>query len=48
MYNVGLLYEHGLGVSPDHEKAEEWLTKARDAGYEPAAEMLVKLNSNNN
>ena len=47
MYNVGLLYEYGLGVTQDHAKALEWLTKAQDAGYEPAESMLVKLNSNN-
>ena len=44
MYNVGLLYEYGLGVSQDHEKAIEWLTKAQDAGYEPAKTMLTELN----
>ena len=44
MYNVGLLYEYGLGVSQDHEKAVEWLTKALDAGYEPAKVMLSELN----
>lgn len=43
MYNVGLLYEFGLGVSRDHEKAVEWLTKALDAGYEPAAAKLEEL-----
>ncbi len=40
MYNVGLLYEYGLGVSPDHEEAVEWLTKALNAGYEPAKIIL--------
>lgn len=44
MYNVGLLYEYGLGVSQDHEKAVEWLTKSHDAGYEPAKIMLSELN----
>lgn len=44
MYNVGLLYEYGLGVSQDHEKAVEWLNKAVDAGYEPAKTMLSDLN----
>ena len=47
MYNVGLLYEYGLGVSKDHDKAVEWLTKALDAGYSPAKEMLLQLNNNN-
>ena len=45
MYNVGLLYEFGLGVSRDHEKAVEWLTKALDAGYEPAAAKLEELSA---
>ena len=44
MYNVGLLYEYGLGVSRDHDKAVEWITKAVDAGYEPAKAMLTELN----
>ncbi len=45
MYNLGLLYESGLGVSRDHEKAIEWLTKAKEAGYEPASAMLSDLNT---
>lgn len=47
MYNVGLLYEYGLGVSPDHEEAIKWLTKALDAGYEPAKIMLDELTKEN-
>lgn len=47
MYNLGLLYEYGLGTAQDHEKAIEWLTKANESGYEPAGEMLSKLSSNN-
>ena len=43
MYNVGLLYEYGLGTSKDHAKAIEWVTKALDAGYEPAKAMLEEL-----
>ena len=43
MYNVGLLYEYGLGTSKDHAKAIEWVTKAQDAGYEPAKAMLEEL-----
>ena len=46
MYNVGLLYEFGLGVASDHAKAVEWITKSRDAGYEPAEELLVQLTAN--
>ena len=48
MYNIGLLYEYGLGVSSDHAKAVEWLSKALDAGYEPAESMLAQLNTSNN
>ncbi len=47
MYNVGLLYEYGLGVTADHEKAVEWLRKAQDAGYEPAKSMLDQISNNN-
>lgn len=46
MYNIGLLYEYGLGISADHDKAVEWLTKAKDAGYEPADKILVELTAN--
>ncbi len=46
MYNVGLLYEYGLGVTADHDKAIEWLTKAKDAGYTPATTMLEQLSGN--
>lgn len=47
MYNIGLLYEYGLGTSRDHEKAVDWLTKAQSAGYEPAKNMLDSLASKN-
>lgn len=40
MYNLGLLYIYGLGVSPDHDKGVEWITKAADLGDEVAKEML--------
>ena len=43
MYNVGLLYMSGLGVSQDQAKAEEWIQKAADAGYEPAKAALKSL-----
>ena len=46
MYNVGLLYEYGLGVTKDHEKAVEWLQKALDAGYEPAKSILDQFSDN--
>lgn len=47
MYNLGLLYEYGLGTAQDHEKAIDWLSKAKESGYEPAGEMLSKLSTNN-
>ena len=40
MYNLGMLYEYGLGVAPDHDKAVEWFTKASEAGFGLAADML--------
>ena len=43
MYNVGLLYMSGLGVSQDQAKAEEWIQKAADAGYEPAKTTLETI-----
>lgn len=46
MYNIGLLYEYGLGVSADHDKAIEWVTKALDAGYAPAEDLLSQLSKN--
>ena len=46
MYNVGLLYEYGLGVPQDHSKAIEWLTKAQEIGYEPATTILNELSNN--
>ena len=46
MYNIGLLYEYGLGVSADHDKAVEWLTKAKDAGYGSADTILAEFASN--
>ena len=45
MYNVGLLYEYGLGVAADHEKAVEWLTKAADLGFGPAKDVLAQMNN---
>ena len=45
MYNVGLLYEYGLGVAADHQKAVEWLTKSADSGFEPAKAVLAQMNN---
>ena len=43
MYNVGLLYLNGLGISLDREKGKEWIQKAADLGYEDAKTMLSTL-----
>ena len=43
MYNVGLLYYYGLGVSPDRDKGLEWINKSADLGYNPAVEILSIL-----
>ena len=43
MYNVGLLYLNGLGVSLNKEAGMGWLQKAADQGYEPAKTMLETL-----
>jgi TPR repeat protein len=32
MYNLGILYDNGLGVAQDYGKAREWYQKAVDAG----------------
>lgn len=33
---VGEIYEKGLGVPPDYQKAAEWYRRAADQGYAPA------------
>lgn len=43
MYNLGMLYLYGLGVSPDRDTAIEWITKSADAGFDVAQEMLSNL-----
>ena len=43
MYNLGMLYLYGLGVSPDRDVAIEWIKKSADAGFDVAQEMLPKL-----
>ena len=40
MYNLGLLYIYGLGVSTDRDKGIEWITKAADMGDDVARAML--------
>ncbi|MBP3210859.1 MAG: SEL1-like repeat protein [Oscillospiraceae bacterium] len=43
MYNLGLLYIYGLGVSPDREKGVDWISKAAESGDELAQAMLTVL-----
>lgn len=41
-YNLGLMYEQGLGVPKDMAKAEEWYLRAADQG-KPEAEYRIGL-----
>ncbi len=43
MYNLGLLYIYGLGVSADRDEGVKWLTRSSDAGFERAAEKLLEV-----
>ncbi len=43
MYNVGLLYIYGLGVSADRDEGIRWITKAADQGYDLAKTKLTEL-----
>ena len=43
MYNVGLLYLYGLGVSLDQDQGIAWLKKSADSGFSVAQEMLDSL-----
>ncbi len=43
MYNIGLLYVYGLGVSIDRDKGIQWINKAANLGFEPAKEKLAEL-----
>ena len=49
LYNLGLLYEYGIGVDKDYEKALGYYQQAADAGHEKAPatveEMREKLNN---
>lgn len=45
MAAVGRIYDEGLGVNRDYNKAQEWYTKAAEAGYTPAFYPLSKLMS---
>jgi TPR repeat protein len=43
MYNVGVLWEGGLGVAADRNQAIGWYRKAATAGNEPAKAALKSL-----
>jgi hypothetical protein len=42
-YNLGVIYEHGLGVSLDLDKAKGWYLNASQAGHVLARERVVAL-----
>jgi TPR repeat protein len=42
-FNIGYLYEYGLGVQKDQSKAMEWYKKAADGGYIEAKWRLDEL-----
>jgi uncharacterized protein len=43
MYNLGLLYETGLGVAEYYGKARDWYQKAAEAGNSTAMYKLARL-----
>jgi TPR repeat protein len=43
MYNIGVLWEGGLGVAQDRYQAITWYRKAAAAGNEPAKAALKSL-----
>jgi TPR repeat protein len=43
MYNVGVLWEGGLGVTRDRDQAIGWYRKAAAAGNDPAQAALKSL-----
>jgi TPR repeat protein len=43
MYNIGVLWEGGLGVAQDRDKATEWYRKAAAAGNDDAKAALKSL-----
>jgi hypothetical protein len=45
MYNLGGLYEYGLGVAQDYAQARRWYQKAAEAGSADAREALAQLSS---
>ncbi len=45
MYNIGWLYQHGLGVAPNRQLAREWYQRAVAAGSEVTRERRNSRNS---
>ncbi len=43
MYRLSECYLEGTGVEKDEEQAKQWLRKAADKNYNPAKELLQKL-----
>ena len=39
-YNLGLMYDHGLGVAPDAKEAVKWYRLAAEQGHEEAQYQL--------
>ncbi|KAI7905592.1 uncharacterized protein BX663DRAFT_500269 [Cokeromyces recurvatus] len=48
-YMIGMYYDKGIGIYPDHQKAREWYSKSAAKGYRPAEEILgIQSSSSNN
>ncbi len=43
MYQVGIMYRDGTGVSRDISKMEEYLTKAADKSFLPSIKLLIEI-----
>jgi len=43
MYNIGVLWEGGLGVAQDRDQAIAWYRKAAAAGNDPAKAALKSV-----
>ena len=44
MYNLGLMYKQGAGVTKDMNKAKEWYQNSADLGNEMAKKVLASFN----
>jgi TPR repeat protein len=43
MYNLGYMYENGVGIPASRDRARSWYERAREAGYEKAQAALDRL-----